>query len=407
MTKSGTNVPHGELYDYARDDRFNAANPLLLAANTTGTGVTKLPMNQKQFGGSMGGPIFRDRTFYFSNIERRMLDQTGLVIVSQDNINAVNARLAAVGYPGSPVATGIYPNPVHSTNALAKVDHQFSSKDQFSVRYSAYDVTSGNSRGAGGINAPSASAGLDNIDQTVAFSNTMTLSARTVNETRAQFAYGDLKAPPTDPIGPAVSIAGIVSFGTLSGSPTRRTNKMYEVVDNLSHQRGAHALRAGVDFLYNDDTITYPRSIRGAYTFSSLANFLAGTYNNSGYTQTFGTTAIAQTNPNVGVYAQDEWKVGPGLTVNAGLRYDLQFLETINTDKNNVSPRLGFAWSPSAVAAHGGARQRRTVLRPRAAPRARQCAAVGLRTRPTSPSSAKSASAFLRLRTAPRCFRTS
>ena len=83
---------------------------------------------------------------------------------------------------------------------------------------------------------------------------------------------------------------------------------MYQVVDNLSHQAGAHALRAGVDFLYNDDKITYPRSIRGAYAFSSLANFLAGTYNNAGFTQTFGDSVVAQTNPNVGFYAQDEWK---------------------------------------------------------------------------------------------------
>ena len=55
---------------------------------------------------------------------------------------------------------------------------------------------------------------------------------------------------------------------------------LVELVDTLSRQAGAHALRAGVDFLYNDDTITYPRSARGAYTFSSLANFLSGTYNN-------------------------------------------------------------------------------------------------------------------------------
>ena len=169
--------------------------------------------------------------------------------------------------------------------------------------------TSSNSRGAGALNAPTASAGLDNIDQTIAVSNTVTLSPRTVNETRAQFAYGDLKALPTDPIGPAVSIAGVASFGTLSGSPQRRLNRMYQVVDNLSHQAGAHALRVGADFLYNDDTITYPRSVRGSYTFSSLANFLAGVYNNAGFTQTFGTTVVSQTNPNVGVYAQDEWKV--------------------------------------------------------------------------------------------------
>ena len=174
----------------------------------------------------------------------------------------------------------------------------------------------------------------------------MTLSPSTVNETRAQFAHSDLLAPPTDPIGPAVSIAGVASFGTSSGSPTGRLNKMYQVVNNLSHQAGAHALRAGVDFLYNDDTITYPRSIRGAYTFSSLTNFLAGTYNNAGFTQTFGETTVLQSNANIGIYAQDEWRATTSLTLNLGLRYDLQFLETIDTDTNNVSPRLGFAWTP-------------------------------------------------------------
>ena len=167
-------------------------------------------------------------------------------------------------------------------------------------------------------------------------------------ETRAQFAYSDLQAPSTDPIGPTVNIAGVAIFGTFQSSPTLRVNKLYQVVNNLSHQRGAHALRAGVDFLYNDDTIANPGSRRGSYAFSSLANFLSGTYNNAGFTQAFGETTVTQQNPNVGVYAQDEWKVNPSLTVNAGLRYDLQFLETIKTDTNNVSPRLGFAWSPSA-----------------------------------------------------------
>ena len=276
------------------------------------------------------------------------MDQTGLATISDANVAVVNARLAAVGYPGSRVSTGIYPNPVHSVNVLGKIDHQFRANDHFSVRYSLYDVTSSNSRGAGALNAPSASAGLDNQDQTLAFSNTLTLSPSTVNETRAQFAHSDLLAPPTDPIGPAVSIAGVASFGTSSGSPTGRLNKMYQVVNNLSHQARAHALRVGVDFLYNDDTITYPRSIRGAYTFSSLANFLAGTYNNAGFTQTFGETTVLQNNANIGIYAQDEWRATTSLTLNLGLRYDLQLLETIDTDTNNVSPRLGFAWTPFA-----------------------------------------------------------
>ena len=114
-----------------------------------------------------------------------------------------------------------------------------------------------------------------------------------------------------------------------------------QIVDTLSHQRGAHAWRAGVDVLVNDDTITFPRSSRGAYTFSSLANFLAGTYNTSGFTQTFGATEVAQSSPAVGVYAQDEWKAGPAVTLNLGLRYDLQWIETVRLDADNLAPRMG------------------------------------------------------------------
>ncbi len=256
---------------------------------------------------------------------------------------------------GPQVTTGLYPNPVHNTNFLAKADHQVSSKDQFSIRYSLYDVHSRNSRGAGALSAQSASANLDDTDQTVAVNNVLALSPRMFNETRGQFTRSSLSALPTDGAGPAVSISGIASFGTLSGSPTGRVDNLYEVVDNLSYQSGAHALRAGVDFLYNDLTITFPRTINGSYSFSSLANFLNGTYNSAGYTQTFGTKMVAQTNPNVGFYAQDEWKFNSRLTFNIGIRYDLQFLKTIATDTNNVSPRAGFAWSPFG--------NRRTVVR--------------------------------------------
>ena len=339
VTRSGTNMLKGGLYGYFKDDSLTANNAL------TGT---KLPMSQKQYGVSLGGPIARNKTFFFGNIEQKRLDQSGLTTISDASVAVINARLAAVGYPGQPVATGIYDNPVHSITGLAKVDHQFSGSDMVSVRYSAYDVVSKNSRGAGGINAPSASAALDNRDQAIAVSNTLTLSARTVNETRAQVTVGDLKAPSTDPVGPAVSIAGVAAFGTLSGSPQARHNTMYQLVDTVSHQRGAHAIRAGVDFIYNDDVITYPRSYRGAYTFSSLANFLAGVYNNAGFAQTFGQSVVSQGNANIGVYVQDEWKAGNSLTINGGLRYDLQYLETITTDTDNVSPRVGFAWTPTA-----------------------------------------------------------
>jgi hypothetical protein len=345
VTRSGANVLHGSAYEFLRDDSFNAPNPLLGRA---------LPMKQNQYGLSLGGPLRRDRTFFFANLERRDLTQSGLTTVSEANVAAINARLAASGYPGAAIATGVYPNPVHSTLGLAKLDHH-AGDHQTSLRYSLYRVTSDNSRSAGGLSAPSASAGLDNTDHALAFSDTWVLSGRTVNETRVQVAHGDLQALPSDPLGPAVSISGVATFGTQSGSPQRRVNTLIELVDTVSHQRGAHSLRAGVDFLHNHTTITYPRSARGQYSFSSLANFLSGTYNNAGFTQTFGDPVVAQGNPNLGLFVQDEWHAATRLTLNAGLRYDLQFLEAIDTDTDNVSPRLGFAWTPGAG--------RRTVVR--------------------------------------------
>jgi hypothetical protein len=94
---------HGTLYDFIRDDRFNAANAL--------SGTT-LPMDQQQYGGSLGGPVVRDRTFYFANVEQRVLDQTGLVTIPQQNVAVINAKLNAVGYQGGEVTTGVYPNPL-------------------------------------------------------------------------------------------------------------------------------------------------------------------------------------------------------------------------------------------------------------------------------------------------------
>jgi hypothetical protein len=345
-TKSGGNVLHGDLYGYLRNSRLNAANVL---------SRTVLPMTQAQYGASLGGPVVRDRTFYFANFEQKLLNQSGLTTISPENVAIVNAQLRAVGYPGAPISTGIYPNPVHTTNFLGKADHRFGDRDEMSARYSLYRASSVNSRGAGGLNAQSAAANLYDTEQVAAVSNILTLSPHAVSETRGQFWSSRLAAPPADGVGPAVTISGVATFGTLSSSPTARRNNLTEAAENFSYQAGAHAIRAGAEFLYNDDTIVYPRANRGSYSFSSLANFLAGTYASSGFTQTFRNSTVHQTNPNVGFYAQDEWKLGSRITVNVGLRYDLQFLRTIATDTNNVSPRAGFAWTPFA--------SRRTVIR--------------------------------------------
>ena len=345
VTKSGGNDVHADVYGYLENSRFNAANPL---------NNQVLPLTQAQYGTSLSGPVKHDKTFYFTNYEARDLNQSGLITIAPSAVAAIDAHLLAVGYPGPQIYTGDFPNPVHTENFFAKVDHHFSDRDQLSARYSLYHVDSINSRGAGGLSAASASANLFDTDQNLAVSNIFTISPHVVNETRAEFTNSNLAAPPSDLIGPTVSISGVASFGTLSGSPTARVNQMFEGTDSISIQRGPNSFKAGVDLLYNNDTITFPGADRGSYSFSSLANFLSGTYNSSGYSQTFGVFRVHQTNPNVGFYAQDEYKASRNLTFNIGLRYDVEWLRAIAT-QNNVSPRAGFAWSPFA--------SQRTVVR--------------------------------------------
>ncbi len=126
VTRSGTNQTRGDAYAYFRDDALNAANAL---SHTT------LPMDQQQGGFSIRGLIRRDRTFLFTHLELRNLDQSGLTTITDANAAVINARLAAAGYPGSPVTTGVYPNPVNSRNYLGKIDGQAGVADQFSLRY--------------------------------------------------------------------------------------------------------------------------------------------------------------------------------------------------------------------------------------------------------------------------------
>ncbi len=345
ITRSGANKPHGTAYGFLRNQRFNAENAL---------SRNKLPLTQGQYGASLSGPIRRDKTFFFGNYEGRRLNTAGIITITPANAAAINQRLSVVGFAGPPLTVGagpttLYPTTVHTDTAFLRGDHRFNDRDQFNVRYSYYRLNSINARGVGSLADVSFGTAVRDANHTVAMSNVAMLSPRTFNETRGQFTYDNLSAPPNTDSSPAVTISGVATFGRFSSSPTARLNHLYEVVDNLVLQRGAHTLKMGSDFLYNEDTITFPQTIRGSYAFASLAAFRSGTYNTGGFSQSFGTPFVQQSNPNAGFYAQDEWKVARSFTLNLGVRYDLQFLRTIHTEKRNVSPRIGFAWSPHAA----------------------------------------------------------
>ncbi|HVF50681.1 MAG TPA: TonB-dependent receptor [Pyrinomonadaceae bacterium] len=348
VTQSGTNNLRGRAYGFLRNQRLDARNPL---------SSNKDPLTQAQYGASLGGALRRDRTFFFSNFEQTRVNNAVVVTIAPASVAATNARLEQSGYRGARLSNGLVPSGFDSTNFLFRLDHHANAANLLTARYNLYDIESLNARNVGGLNDTSRGTALANRDQTLAGSLVTTLSPRIYNEARVQYVRSRLRAPVNDRTGPSVNISGVANFGTATVSPTARDLDTFEALDNISQQRGAHALKGGADFLLNRVLIAFPGALEGVYTFSSVANFEAGRYVT--FQQSFGATEQLQSNPNVGLFAQDEWKPRADLTVNVGLRYDAQFLPApVETDANNFAPRVGIAYSPDFLG-----RERRTVIR--------------------------------------------
>ena len=344
LTRSGTNDLRGSLYGFFRNQRLDARNPLA---------PTKDLLTQAQYGGTVSGPLRRERTFFFSNFEQTRRNYSAVITISPTAVTTINNRLRAINYPGPLIETGVVPASFDTTNFFTRIDHTINQRNQLSARYSLYHINAVNSRTVGGLNSVSRGTGLDDTDQTLQVGNVTTFSSRTINEARVQYTNSRLDAPVNDELGPAVGIGGVANFGTATFSPQGRDINLFEAVNNVSTQRGNHSLKAGGNFLYNRVNILFPGAVQGVYAFSSLNNFLNGNYIN--YQQAFGVPNQVQSNPNFGVFVQDEWRVSPSVTINAGLRYDLQFLpDPIQTDTDNIAPRIGIVWAPG---------DRKTVVR--------------------------------------------
>jgi hypothetical protein len=348
VTQSGTNDLRGRVYGFLRNQRLDARNPL---------SPTKDPLTQAQYGVSIGGPVRSNRTFFFTNFEQTRLNNAVVLTLAPANVAAINFKLDQINHRGPRVSTGVVPTGFDSTNFLFRLDHRLNETNQMTARYNLYDIKSFNARNVGGTNAVSRGTALYNRDQTFAASFVKTLSPRTLNETRFQYTHSRLSAPVNDTAGPAININGVANLGTATFSPTHRDLDTYEAVNNLTTQRGAHSLKGGASFLLNRVDITFPGALQGVYTFSSLTNFQAGRYVT--FQQAFGETSQFQSNPNVGLFAQDEWKPRADLTLNLGLRYDAQFLPyPVTNDANNFAPRVGIAYAPDFLG-----REHKTVIR--------------------------------------------
>jgi outer membrane receptor protein involved in Fe transport len=379
ITRSGTNDVDGSLFEFYRDKKYRSLDYLQALRRDNGLSYVASPYHFNQFGGGVGGPIVRDKHFFFVDVDAQrnsIPNDTALGGGPTYPTDAASqATLAFLGARAIP-----YSQNQNQNVYLLKTDSELTSADHLSFRYNRQTFTGVNFENGGLQSAPEHTGNsLVNTD-TLSLVNATIFSNSLFNEVRAQYAK-DREPGLANSDQPEATVrqggSTVLVIGRNSFSPRETTIKRHQLADTVTWVTGAHTVKGGFD--YNKDKILnfFPGNFSGVYTFNNLADF---PNKPATYLQNFpgpGTSG-GTTNPDltdIAFFAGDEWRINPSLTVNAGLRYDRQNfaqpkitnpdpallaagLDTgrIHEDTNNYAPRLGFAWTPGdgRSVLHGG-----------------------------------------------------
>ena len=383
VTKSGTNQLHGSGLLFFRNAALTAEEypqKVLDQQQNVAAGTNEPDYHRYQYGGTIGGPIIQNRTHFFLAYEGTKEQQNFTI-----NTNGI-----------WPQYEGVFPSKQTRWTYNAKVNHQLSSTQSVFFRWGAEDeyrpiITTG------GRTTPSASFDFGVPRQSAVLSHTWVVNGSTLNDVRFQYAYSKYQVAPPYSHGdwapgdfearlsyctPVYSYPAILLGGC--GNAQMGPEHRYQIKDDFSHlmQRwgGSHQWKTGIDYSYIPFEGDLTNSPYGSWTFPKDAVYNAAdtsTYPTN-YTESLPTYANIPTH-TFAAYVQDDWKVRDGLTLNLGLRYDLQrgsFNEDIpdllskiedklgrngtfpidpsvvaqpksgRGDFNNFGPRLGVAWDP-------------------------------------------------------------
>jgi outer membrane receptor protein involved in Fe transport len=373
VTKSGTNDFHGSAFEFYRDKSLNAnsyANKIAVPIRP------RQPFRVNQFGGSLGGPVVKDKAFFFVSYDgQRQTIPNPIILTLPANLPTdpdTQAGLATVQSKAND-----YEQARNQDVFLAKIDYQLDPRHRLTVRYNHQNFTGQNFENSGPTNAEEHSG--DSLVRTRSANASLSsvFTSTFFNELRAQYAKDNEpgQANTNDPeVVLNQSGQRILTFGRNNFSPRETTIDRWQVADTATWIRGAHSWKMGFDVNHDGIFNYFPGFFGGSYTFNSLASFNRGIPNGSGesYQQNFGgiDTMGPETHPDITEFAafvQDEWRVRRELTLTMGLRYDLQSFKQpqvrnsdpqlaaagidtsfLKTDKNNVGPRLGLAWTPNS-----------------------------------------------------------
>ena len=415
VSKSGTNTWHGDIFGFWRDQKLDARNPFAFGAN--GSPIDP-PFRRLQAGFTLGGPIKKDKTFFFLSYEGLRQRESNFVSFLENTrffqptptqetlINGLASSPVAALRGLSPLLrqnlttsratfpdtvrvlesnSGVFPFRNNDNNASLRLDHQLRPSDQMFSRLSFSDVdTIGATQG--GLTGPSRGTNYQIQDYAAVFGETHFFNSAMVNELRFQFANRDFGALPADRFGPEININGVALLGRSLYLPSVRDEKRYQWVDNFLVVSGRHDLKAGVDIQYLPFNTTSEIFLGGRFVFgegvplalvldnavgpgtsatiaaaftatgqSALVPSLSSTITalqayNFGlpllYQQGFGNPVATLENKLLGTYFQDNYHASRRLTLNLGLRYDVEFQPApVHRDSNNFAPRAGFSYS--------------------------------------------------------------
>ncbi len=403
ITRSGTNQWHGTAYEYLRNRDLDARNFF--------DGATKPEYIRNQFGGGLGGPAWKDHSFFFANFDaiRQRQAWTSLATVpTLEERQAVPPSLVSpVGakildlfpLPNLPGTSGNYrAQPISSETTSqfsGRFDHYFSARNLINVRYSysTQDLTEPST------GVPGFGDYVTNLGHNAMIHYQHIFSARAINSLRLGFNQtfrhinpqnfnldvgklwnvGWLNVNPRDLGYPSISVSGYSDIGDSTATPLKRNTDTYQISDSLSLVRGNHGIRFGGEIrnmrmtAFLDYFSRGSLSFSGAITGSGIQDLLMGYPSFAIHSQFDNPQTLRATAYNG--YVQDDWKILPRLTLNLGLRYEYNHPPTdprdrmsifdlrtgtvvnvgsngisrsgIQPDRNNFAPRVGFAWSPA------------------------------------------------------------
>jgi hypothetical protein len=287
LTKPGTDKLHGQIFYNDNHSFFDALNPFA---------ASEPDFSTKMVSGNVGGPLGK-KASYFISAERRDIEEAAVVLPQ---------AFSAAG-----VGVVSLLNPRIRDNVSSRLDYQLAASNTLMVRYQ-FTLDHQENNGVGQLSLPSQAFNQNGTEHEIQVSDTQILSPRAVNETRFEWERGATDQNALN-LSPSINVLGqFTEGGNPLGASSVVTNH-YELQNYTSINKGAHFMRLGGRLRATSNSSLSTQNFNGTYTFDSLATFQSGTPRQ--LIIVTGNPLIENTFVDAGLYAEDDWKLRPNMTL--------------------------------------------------------------------------------------------